>query len=150
MSKITPENAASQEFMPLTQELVHAYHAFSLYNSGIHRRSGSGLTASQADVIFTLGNTDGMTCKEIGDHTAITKGTLTGVIDRLEDKGLVERWGDADDGRRTIIALTRLGTRVFNREFPRHVEALKSRFDSLSPRQRDRAIESLRSIRALF
>ena len=54
---------------------------------------GPASTVAQANVIFTLGNTDGMTCKDIGDWTHITKGTLTGVIDRLELKGLVERWG---------------------------------------------------------
>ena len=45
----------------------------------------AGLTVSQADVIFTLGNTAGMTCGEIGERTLITKGTLTGVIDRVSE-----------------------------------------------------------------
>jgi DNA-binding MarR family transcriptional regulator len=150
MNTITPENAASQDFMSLIEELTHAYNAFSFLNARGHRQSGSGLTVSQADVIFTLGNSDGMTCKEIGDHTLITKGTLTGVIDRLEDKGLVERWADDDDGRKTIIALTRLGIRVFRREFPRHVEFLKTRFDELSDRERRQAIASLQRIREIF
>jgi DNA-binding MarR family transcriptional regulator len=44
-----------------------------------------GLT-HQFDIIATLGNTQGMTCKELGEKTLITKGTLTGVLDRLEQK----------------------------------------------------------------
>jgi len=150
MSKMTPETASSQSFLPLMQELASAYQAFSLYDAEGLRRSGSGLTPSQARVIFTIGGTDGMTCKDIGDITLITKGTLTGVIDRLEEKGLVERWSVEGDGRKTIIALTRRGERVYEREFPRHVEFLKTKFDKLSASDRRNATRLLQKVRELF
>jgi len=150
MSKMTPETASSQSFLPLMQELAAAYQAFSLYDAEGLRKSGSGLTPSQARVIFTIGGTDGMTCKDIGDVTLITKGTLTGVIDRLEQKGLVERWSVEGDGRKTIIALTRRGERIYEREFPRHVEFLKAKFDKLSATDRKNAARLLQKIRELF
>ena len=100
MNEITAQNADSQEFIPLLRELLGAYHAFASFDANGHRLSGSDLTVAQANVIFALGNTYGMTCKDIGDWTHITKGTLTGVIDRLENKGLVERWAVEGDGRR--------------------------------------------------
>ena len=99
MVKLTAKSAATQAFLPLMQELSEAYQAFSLYDAEGLRKSGSDLTPSQARVVFTLGDTDGMTCKDIGDITLITKGTLTGVVDRLEEKGLVERWAVEGDGR---------------------------------------------------
>ncbi len=150
MTKITAENADSQAFIPLIRELLSAYHKFSSFDANGHRLSGSNLTVAQANVIFTLGNTDGMTCKDIGDWTHITKGTLTGVIDRLESKGLVERWAVEGDGRQTIIALTRRGDRVFKKEFPRHVSYLKERFDQLGARDRDQAIRLLQKIQQIF
>lgn len=150
MSKITAENASSEAFIPLMQELAGAYQAYSLYDAEGLRRSGSGLTPSQARVIFTIGGTEGMTCKAIGDITLITKGTLTGVIDRLEEKGLVERWSVEGDGRKTIVALTRRGQRVYDKEFPRHVEFLKSKFDRLGPGDRKQATRLLQKIRGLF
>lgn len=150
MSKLTANNASSEPFIPLMQELAGAYQAFSLYDAEGLRKSGSGLTPSQARVIFTLGGTDGRTCKDIGDVTLITKGTLTGVIDRLEEKGLVERWSVEGDGRKTIVALTRRGERIYDREFPRHVEFLKSRFDKLGAGDRKKATELLQKIRGLF
>jgi DNA-binding MarR family transcriptional regulator len=150
MSKLTSENASSQAFIPLMQELAGAYQAFSLYDAEGLRKSGSGLTPSQARVIFTIGGTEGMTCKDIGDVTLITKGTLTGVIDRLEEKGLVERWSVEGDGRKTIVALTRRGARIYDREFPRHVEFLKSKFDKLGAGDRKKATDLLQKIRGLF
>jgi MarR family 2-MHQ and catechol resistance regulon transcriptional repressor len=150
MAKMTAQNASSEGFIPLMQELAGAYQAYSLYDAEGLRRSGSGLTPSQARVIFTIGGTDGMTCKDIGDITLITKGTLTGVIDRLEEKGLVERWSVEGDGRKTIVALTRRGQRVYEREYPRHVEFLKSKFDQLGSGDRKQATRLLQKIRGLF
>ena len=132
------------------QELAGAYQAFSLYDAEGLRKSGSGLTPSQARVIFTLGGTEGRTCKDIGDVTLITKGTLTGVIDRLEEKGLVERWSVEGDGRKTIVALTRRGERIYDREFPRHVEFLKEKFGKLGAGDRKKATDLLHKIRSLF
>lgn len=150
MAEITAQNASAQKFVPLVRELLNAHSAFASYDADGHRLSGSGLTVPQANVIFTLGNTDGMTCKDIGDETHITKGTLTGVIDRLEGKGMVERWAVEGDGRKTIVALTRAGQRIFDREYPRHVSYLKERFDNLSPKDRKEAIKALENIRDLF
>ncbi|MCH8058007.1 MAG: MarR family transcriptional regulator [Proteobacteria bacterium] len=150
MTEITAKNVDSQDFIPLVRELLNAYHAFASFDANGHRLSGSDLTVAQANVIFTLGNTDGMTCKDIGDWTHITKGTLTGVIDRLENKGLVERWAVEGDGRKTIIALTRQGDRVFKKEFPRHLSYLKERFDQLGARDRDQAVRLLQKIQQIF
>ena len=150
MANLDVKDAASQSFMPLIAELSAAYQAFSLYDAEGLRKSGSGLTPSQARVIFTLGGTEGMTCKDIGDITLITKGTLTGVVDRLEEKGLVERWSVEGDGRKTIVALTRRGERVYEQEFPRHVAFLKSKFDNLSVSESARATRLLQRIRDLF
>ena len=150
MSKLTVESASSEAFIPLMQELAAAYQAFSLYDAEGLRKSGSNLTPSQARVIFTIGNTDGMTCKDIGDITLITKGTLTGVVDRLEGKGLVQRWSVEGDGRKTIVALTRKGEKVYASEFPKHVGFLKEKFDKLGARDRKQAITLLGKIRTLF
>ncbi len=150
MTEITAKNVDSQDFIPLVRELLNAYHAFASFDANGHRLSGSDLTVAQANVIFTLGNTDGMTCKDIGDWTHITKGTLTGVVDRLENKDLVERWEVEGDGRKTIIALTRQGDRVFKKEFPRHLSYLKERFDQLGARDRDQAVRLLQKIQQIF
>jgi DNA-binding MarR family transcriptional regulator len=150
MAKLTAESASAQTFIPLMEELAGAYQAFSLYDAEGLRTSGSDLTPSQARVIFTLGDSDGMTCKEIGDITLITKGTLTGVVDRLEEKGLVQRWSVEGDGRKTIVALTRKGERVYKKEFPRHIGFLKEKFDGLNASDRKQAVQLLQKIKELF
>jgi DNA-binding MarR family transcriptional regulator len=150
MTEITARNAAKQDFMPLMRALVRAYQAFASFDASLHRANGTGLTVSQADVIFTLGNTPGMTCGEIGERTLITKGTLTGVIDRLADKGLVRREPVRRDGRCTRIVLTAAGERAFEAVFPEHVRKLKERFDRISPEDRVQAIRLLGQVQEIF
>lgn len=90
---------------------------------GYERLSGeyvrrSGLTHAQFDIVATLGNTPGMSYKDLGDKTLITKGTLTGVIERLEQKGLVERQRSDCDKRSFFVRLSSEGERVFCTVFP--------------------------------
>ena len=91
-----------------------------------------GFTESQFDIIATLGNTPGMTCKELGEKTLITKGTLTGVLDRLEAKGLIQR-ERGDDRRQLFIKLTAEGEAQFARAFPEVVKQGRENFQDYQP-----------------
>ena len=76
-------------FLPLLRELACCYQAFESH-SAAHIRT-LDLTPAQFDLLATLGNTAGMSFKELGEKTLITKGTLTGVVDRMVAKRLVRR-----------------------------------------------------------
>ena len=104
---------------------------------GFERVSGdavrqNGLTHAQFDIIATLGNTTGMSYKELGERTLITKGTLTGVIERLERKGLVLRERSCDDKRSFFVRLTPAGDRVFCDVFPKVIARGKELFTAYS------------------
>lgn len=45
----------------------------------------------------------------LGERLQLDSATITGVIDRLEQMGLVERWADSDDRRVKHIHLTKAG-----------------------------------------
>jgi DNA-binding MarR family transcriptional regulator len=74
-----------------------------------------------------------MPYKKLGEETLITKGTLTGVISRLEDKGLVQRVASETDGRSQIIRLTEAGNALFERTFPEHLQFINCLFNDYSP-----------------
>jgi len=69
----------------------------------------------------------------LGEKTLITKGTLTGVISRLEDKGLVQRVASETDGRSQIIRLTAAGKDLFERTYPEHLLFINRLFNDYSP-----------------
>ena len=142
------QSVAKPEFLYVLRQLIRCTQAFERF-SGAHVKT-MGLTESQFDVIATLGNTDGMTCKELGDRTLITKGTLTGVLDRMAARGLISRQADADDARRTYIALTRKGSILFADVFPVHVAHLQRAFDRLSIDELNHLHVGLSTLRAAF
>jgi DNA-binding MarR family transcriptional regulator len=88
-----------------------------------------GLTSSQFDVIATLGDSAGMSCKDLSVKTLLTKGTLTGVLDRLEKKGLTQRIPSRNDRRSITILLTPKGEELFRKVFPSHINFMKPYFD---------------------
>ena len=107
-----------------------------------------GLTQPQFDIVATLGNTAGMTYKVLGERTLITKGTLTGVIARLEQKGLVTRVPNDDDKRSALVRLTPAGDALFEQAFPAvvaHGRQLFAAFGDSDFEQLDRALRHLRS-----
>ncbi|WP_137939330.1 MarR family transcriptional regulator [Chitinivorax sp. B] len=121
---------AKERFLPVLRELARCYQAFELH-SGRHIRS-LGLTPAQFDIIATLGNTQGMSCGELGEKTLITKGTLTGVIDRLEDKALVVREIALHDRRSVFVKLTPTGEQMFAAIFPDHLAYIRQGFTDFS------------------
>jgi len=148
MSTITAENASKQPFLAVLRELVWTYQAFSRLDSDALRQYE--LTQPQADVIFTLGNTEGLTFKEIGELTLITKGTLTGIIDRLEEKTLVRRIPGDEDRRCTRVVLTRKGDQLFKDVFPKHISFYKTRFDRLNESDMQAIESALQKLRQIF
>jgi len=134
--------------LPLLRDLVRAYQLFEDY-SATHVRS-LGLTPAQFDVITSLGNTPGLPLNRLAEATLITKGTLTGIIDRLEKKNLVRREVSLVDRRSFIAILTPAGIAVFHQTFPVHIAYLKQRFDLLSANDITRVRRSLKKLHDLF
>lgn len=128
--------------------LVRAYQAFDRYSS-THVRE-LGLTPPQFDVIATLGNTRGMPMYKLGEETLTTKGTLTGIIDRLEKKGLVHRQVRSEDRRCFNVVLTPKGERLFETVFPAHIAHLKERFGRMNERERERLRRDLERLEQRF
>jgi DNA-binding MarR family transcriptional regulator len=136
-------------YLRLVRPLVEAYLAFSR-TSTRHIRS-LRLTPSQFDVIATLGDTKGMTCSELSAKTLVTKGTLTGVLDRLAAKGLIRRETVKGDRRYSRISLTEKGDALFRKTFGAHIAFIRPFVSrALTPDEVDRARSLLLRLRDSF
>jgi DNA-binding MarR family transcriptional regulator len=136
-------------YLSLLRPLVEAYLAF--YRVGSRHIHSLGLTPGQFDVIAELEGTEGLTCAQLSEHTLTTKGTLTGVLDRLEHRGLVERGQVGGDRRVTRVQLTPKGMDLFQRIFPAHAEYMRPFFSrALNASEVQVAKRLLRRVRDSF
>ena len=133
------KSVTKPDWLPTLLSVVRAYQSFDAVSDAHIRRLG--LTSPQFDIIATLGNTPGMTCREIGRRTLITKGTLTGVLDRLEAKGMLSRVVSNEDRRSFTVKLTRKGQACFEAVFADHLGYMDQFFAQLSAEDR-RSIET--------
>jgi len=80
------------------------------------------LTLPQFEVLAELwrAKAGGFTFVELSRLLLVTSGNLTGIVDRLEEQGLVERRPDAQDRRVVRVALTVKGRRATSQMLPAH------------------------------
>ncbi|OLB63860.1 MAG: MarR family transcriptional regulator [Actinobacteria bacterium 13_2_20CM_2_72_6] len=70
------------------------------------------LTASEVNALGNLADGVARTVSELGAAVGTRPATLTGILDRLERRGLVSRGTRPGDRRAVVIALTPEGERV--------------------------------------
>ena len=68
-----------------------------------------GLSASELNVLANLADGQARTVSELGVAAGVRPTTLTGVLDRLEQKGHITRAARPGDRRAVEIALTEVG-----------------------------------------
>jgi len=111
----------------LVAQVCQAYRSLSdafIDRIGMHR--------AQATVLCRLYEQDGMTQSEIGEQLAVQGATVTNMLKRMEESGLVTRRRDADDNRLVRVYLTRSGQekeRAINEQF---LELERAVFEGIS------------------
>ncbi len=87
-------------FVRLQQRLTTAMSA---------RLRAIGLSIPQFDLISTLTEREGATQQELAERLYVTKGNVSGLVDRLVEAGLVERRAIPGDRRSHALHLTPKG-----------------------------------------
>lgn len=79
-----------------------------LFRSPFEEAKAAGLTGPQVRLLAGLVQRGAMTLTELSRTLGMTHSTASGIVDRLEARGLVRRRPHATDGRRTAITVTDL------------------------------------------
>jgi DNA-binding MarR family transcriptional regulator len=64
------------------------------------------LTAPQRQVMRALVHSDGLSLKQLSREIALSHSTVSGIVDRLQRQGLLDRRVDDEDRRRTVIMVS--------------------------------------------
>jgi len=105
-----------------------------------------GLTLAQFDVLVQLQREEGITQQQLADRLLVTKGNVTGLIDRLEREKLVERRSDSEDRRSNLLYLTDSGSAQILQILPEHKTQLRTLMDILSREKQEQLLTLLQEL----
>jgi DNA-binding MarR family transcriptional regulator len=109
---------ADRPFIEVARSLLKASFLFANHPERAYQ--SFDLTLAQVDVLFALARAESvtLTCSEIAEKTLITKGGITGILDRLEARALVKRIPSSDDRRSVLVRLSAKGTDLVRKFHP--------------------------------
>ncbi|MFZ5890722.1 MAG: MarR family winged helix-turn-helix transcriptional regulator [Myxococcota bacterium] len=125
------------EFMRLLWAVAHGLESAS---KRMHRRLG--VTGPQRLVLRIIGHYGRVSAGELSQVLHVHPSSLTGVLRRLQNAGLVQRESDVRDRRRVVLELTRRGMRL-NEQRSGTVEAIVSSVLAEQSKQRRAGAEAL-------
>ncbi len=129
-----------------TSNLLHKNGTRALGNVGATTQQWAVLGALARSVVIETG----VTVKDLIEFLMLSRQNLTAVIDRLVERGWVERVRDSDDGRSRRIRLTDQGRKVWA-GMRTQIEAFYS--DALvgfEDRERDEFLRLLNKLKVTF
>lgn len=107
---MSSDSSDSQEtHAKLLDELARELRQFHAHGESFFRAAAArtGMTVTDLQVIDVLDSLGPLTAGQIAELAGLTTGAITGMINRLEEAGIVRREGDPNDKRRVIVKLVR-------------------------------------------
>jgi DNA-binding MarR family transcriptional regulator len=99
---------------PLEPDALRVWFRFLRLEKRLHAEmsaclKATGLSIPQFDLLSTLTEREGVSQQELAKRLYVTKGNVSGLVDRLVGMGLVERRALANDRRSHALFLTAKG-----------------------------------------
>lgn len=132
---------ATDEIIRLIRRLVQAAY---LYTKELDRKYN--VSAPQLNCLRVLDNDGSLPLSRLAQRIMVKSSTITGVIDRLERKGLVRRVRTASDRRIITIELTPEGRKLARNAPPPIQQQMLDGLNKLDPSQLKQIIQSLRTL----
>lgn len=126
---------------------VRLLETHNLMLAEVRRLLQDECTLARFDLLANLERTDGQTLAALSRRMLVTAGNLTGLVDRAERDGVVERKGDPNDRRVSRVFLTKRGRDLVTSLLPAHashVTDLLSALDGDERRELRRLLGKLR------
>ena len=122
------------ETAKLSHQLVELYEKLSSWEQDVVK--SSGLSPVQMHAIEIVGHWASLRMKDLAKKMGVTTGTLTVMIDRLEQQGLLRRTPHETDRRSYLITLTEKGQDLFAEHHQYHLRLTEEITATLSKDER--------------
>ena len=102
----------------------------------LRQEAGTGLSPSLTAALATVERCGPLTPSELADAERVRRPTITRVLTRLEEAGLITRTPDPADRRSNLVAITPAGVGLLAEGRTRKDAFLSERLEGLSPADR--------------
>ena len=103
----------------------------------LRQEAGAGLSPSQTASLATIERHGPLTPSELADRERVQRPTVTRVLVRLEEAGLVDRAADPQDRRSSLLSISPAGSELLQVARARKDAFLARRIDALEPADRE-------------
>lgn len=110
----------------------------------------TGLTTPQVVVLQAVRDLGEVTTGQLSRRVSLSQATVTTILDRLESRGLVERYRSDADRRIVHSRLTRQGRATLRKAPPLLHERFTEAFRQLSPARQNRILATLDEVAAMM
>ncbi|MDF2903089.1 MAG: transcriptional regulator [Bacillus sp. (in: firmicutes)] len=105
-----------------------------------------GLNPTEFAVLELLFHKGDQPLQQIGGKILLASGSITYVVDKLEQKGLLKRVACPNDRRVTYAQITDEGKQFIDEIFPEHAQKIDELMSVLSNEEKNTAIELLKKL----
>ena len=147
---IDAETRATSDDHQALRLWLRLYACTSLIEGRVRRRLQGRFTTTlpRFDLMAQLERApEGLRMSELSGRLMVTGGNITGLVDSLEDEGLVVRAADGADRRALRVKLTREGRRVFRSMATEHERWIIEMFAGLSARDARSLADQLQALK---
>lgn len=116
----------------------------------LDNRLTKGLTITEIHTIEAVGYRDRNPMNVVAARLDVTLATLTIAVNRLVEKGFVERVRDEADRRRVLVSLTKRGRQVYRAHRLFHKHLIEEALAGLSEEEEAVLCASLEKVKAFF
>jgi len=110
----------------------------------------SPLSLTQARTLYELANRKESTAAEVCDTLGLDPGYVSRILSGFEKNRLIEKKESPQDGRQTLLALTKKGQQAFEPLNTRSEQQVRTILGKLSPVRRDDLLHSMQTVEALL
>ncbi|HEX7344316.1 MAG TPA: MarR family transcriptional regulator [bacterium] len=133
----------AQKLTEAFMQLVNRFHA---HESEIVNEFSADLTVHDCKCLNFLKNKGPSIMKEISEYMGVAVSTMTGMVDRMVNKGLVVRERPEEDRRSVKVQLTELGEVADRWHFEEHMRISRAILGNLSEADQDALISLLQKV----
>src|SRR4051812_32560437 len=138
------ENNSTANSLKLFIVLSRAFKAINEHVNKVIQ--ASGLNPTEFAVLELLYHKGDQPMQQIGGKILLASGSITYVVDKLEQKGMLKRIACPKDRRVTYAQITEDGKKFIQEIFPEHAEQIDKLMSTLTETEKMEAIDLLKKV----